>query len=102
MSYNHLGKIAADLINSSSFLVPKASLKIIVSVSRSVNTCLHLVGSEGIIIAKPEWPPPASSSSEMAGSMLTLNRDGKDCGCPGKGLQLSVLQDAQTPDVITR
>lgn len=62
MYYNHLGKIATDLINSSSFLVPKASLKIIISVVCSVNTTyLHLVGSEGIIIAKPEWAPPAFS-----------------------------------------
>lgn len=61
--YNHLGKkIAADLINSSSFLVPKATLKIISALCLVSTTCLHLVGSEGIIIAKPEWAPPASSS----------------------------------------
>lgn len=81
MYYKHLGKIAADLINSSNFQVPKASLKII-SVLRSVNTtCLHLAGSEGIIIAKPEWAPPASSGGGRF--FADLEQEGGGSWLPG-------------------
>lgn len=99
MYYNLLRKIAADLINASSFLVPKASLKIR-SVTHSEHTCVHVAGSEGMMMAKPGWAPPASAEGQVPCRPCTgkgrMMASSPDC------LLSSVLYDAWVSNVIPR